>query len=51
MYVVDLSLWILVSCMSMMWGSVCSVCVSSRIPGRLEVMHPVFHMMIVRVVA
>ena len=50
MYVVDLSFWSLVSCMSIMCGVVGKVCVSSCIPGRLELMHPVFHVIIFKVV-
>ena len=51
MYVVILSLWILVSCMSIMCGSVCNVRVRSCMPGRRELMHPVFQVIIFRVVA
>ena len=50
MYVVDFSFCSLVSCMSMMWGDVGRVCVSSWMPGRLELMHPVFHVIIFKVV-
>ncbi len=51
MYAVDLDLWNLVSCMRIMCGFVCSVCERSWIPGRLEFMQPVFHVIIFRVVA
>ena len=44
-YVVDFSLWSLVSWISMMCGSLCRVRVSSWIPGRLELMQPVFQVM------
>ena len=50
MYDVDLCCWILVSWMSMMCGFLCSVCVSSWMPGRLELMQPVFQVIIDRVV-
>ena len=36
----------LVSWIRMMCGSLCSVCVRSWMPGRLELMHPVFHVTI-----
>ena len=51
MYVVDFSYWSLVSCMSMMCGAVGRVYASSWIPGRLELMHLVFHVIIFKVVA
>ena len=51
MYVVYLSLWILVFCMSMMCGSVCSVRVSYCMPSKIELMHPVFQVIIFRIVA
>lgn len=38
----DFSLWILVSWMHIMCGSLWSFCVSSSMPGRLELMHPAF---------
>ena len=50
MYVVDLSFWSFVSCMSIMCGVVGRDCVSSWIPGKLELMHPVFHVIICKVV-
>ncbi len=46
MYVVDFNLWSLVSWISMMCGSLCIVRASSWIPGRLELMQPVFQVMI-----
>ena len=42
----DLSLWILVSLIRMICGSLCSVCVSSSMPGRLVLIHPAFQVMI-----
>ena len=51
MYDVDLSLWSLNYWMSMMCGSVCSVCISSWIHGRLELMHLVFQLTNFKVVA
>ena len=49
MYDVDFVFGILVSWMSIMCGFVCSFRVSSWIPGRLELMHPVFQVIIFRV--
>ena len=49
MYDVDFILGILVSWMSIMCGLVCSFCVNSWIPSRLELMHPVFLVIIFRV--
>ena len=39
----------LVSWISIMCGLLCNVCVRSWIPGRLELMHLVFHVMILSV--
>ena len=47
----DFSFWSLVSCMSMMCGDVGKICARSWIPGRLELMHPVFYVIIFSVVA
>ena len=49
MYDVDFVFGILVSWMSIMCRLGCSVRVSSWIPGRLELMHPVFQVMIFKV--
>ena len=49
MYVVDFVFGSLVSWISIMCGLLCSVCVRSWIPGKLELMHPVFHVMILSV--
>lgn len=49
MYDVDLSLWSLVSCINIMWGFECNERVSSWIPGKLELIHPVFQVIIFRV--
>lgn len=46
MYDVDFVVGILVSWSSMMCGLLCSVCVSSWMPGMLELMHPVFQVTI-----
>ena len=42
----DLNLWILVSWMRMICGSLCNACVSSSMPGRLVLIHHVFQVMI-----
>ena len=42
----DLNLRILVSWIRMMCGSLCNVCVSSSMPGRLVLIHPAFQVMI-----
>ena len=49
MYVVDFVFGILVSWMNKMYGFVYNFRVSSWIPGRLELMHPVFQVIIFRV--
>lgn len=51
MYDVDFSFRILVSRMTMICGSLCSVHARSRMPRRLELMHHVFHMITFRVEA
>jgi hypothetical protein len=43
---VDLSLWILVSWIRMICGSLCNVCVSYSMPGRLVLIHIAFQVMI-----
>jgi hypothetical protein len=45
MYVVDLFLFNLVYCRRMILGVLCKVFVSSMMPGRLELMCHVFHVM------
>ena len=45
MYVVDLSLVNLVSCIRMMLGLLCMVCMRSIMHGRLELIWHVFHVM------
>ena len=42
----DLSLWILVSWIKMICGSLCRSCVSSSMPGRLVLIHPAFQVII-----
>lgn len=49
MYDVNFVFGILVSWMSIMCGCVCTFYVSSRLPGRLELILLVFHVNIVRV--
>jgi hypothetical protein len=43
---VDFNLWSLVSWINLMCGSLCIVRASSWIPGRLELMHLVFQVII-----
>lgn len=49
MYVVDLSLWILVSWIGIICGSLCSVRLSSCMHGRLELMQLAFQVIVFRV--
>ena len=46
MYVVDLFLFILVSCRRIIWGLLCRVYVSSMMPGRVELTCPAFHVIL-----